>query len=171
MSVEEITVKKSQIEKITVKQSHKIDQQIRDICINYMELTLACGRDKKKRDSFLENPHLYLNECGMVIPEKVSIHVKVGQSFPALYLKTAEGKIAIYEGKLCLKVVEEMRDHPKNIERVVLKEPGEIDVNVNASLNDPDVDGVVVMPFFDLYTDILGEVKFQDGAEIILTSC
>ncbi|WP_321495204.1 hypothetical protein [uncultured Desulfobacter sp.] len=158
-------------EEITVKKSHKIDQKIRDICINYMELMLTCGRDEKNRDSFFENPRPYLNGIGMVIPEKVSIHLKVGQSFPALFLKTAEGKIAIYEGKLCLKVVEEMRDHTKHMEKVVLKEQGEIDVNVHASLNDPDVQGVVVMPFFDLYTDILGEVKFQDGAEIILTSC
>jgi len=158
-------------EEITVKKSHKIDQEIRDICINYMELMLACGRDEKKRDSFFEDPRPYLKGIGMVIPEKIFIHLKVGQSFPALFLKTPEGKIAIYEGKLCLKVVEEMRDYTKHMEKVVLKEPGEIDVNVHASLNDPDVQGVVVMPFFDLYTDILGEVKFQDGAEIILTSC
>ena len=147
------------VEAITVRESQEIDDRIKNICLNYMQLMLECCRDKHKRDSFLKNPRSFLNYIGMVIPEGVPILLEVGLNFPALHIKTPEGKIAIYEGKLSIEVMHDIKDYEIENKKVTLKDMGEIDIRINEALSDPDVEAVVVMPFFDLYSGVVGVVR------------
>ena len=149
----------------------EMDGAIKATCINYMELMLDCGKDRHKRDNFLENPRPFLDYAGMDIPEEVPILLEVGLNFPTLYISAGEGKVRSYEGKRSIKAIRELRNPEGDSGEARMKEISEIEPEAAAKLGEPGVDAVVVMPFFDLYSDMLGAVKFQDGAEIILSSC
>ena len=159
------------VDATAVQGSPGVDEAIRDTCINYMNLMVECGKDQHKRDRFIEDPRPLLSGAGMEIPDDVPILLEVGLNFPTLHVKENGGKVATYQGKSSIAVIGDIKGHGKYADKGTLKDSADLDPKVNETLAEPGVDAVVVMPFFDLYSDMLGVVKFQDNAEIILTSC
>ena len=149
----------------------EMDGAIKATCINYMELMYDCGQDRGKRDSFLENPRPYLDNTGMAIPEEVPVLLEVGLNFPTLYVAAGGGRVRSHTGKGAINAIRNFRNPGAEVGEGASQEISELDPKVAEKLAEPGVDSVVVMPFFDLYNDMLGAIKFQDGAEIILSSC
>jgi hypothetical protein len=133
-----------------------------------------CATDDQVRADFLNNTHKYLNEMGMNIPESVHIHLDSKDlGWPAVYIKSDDEKIVVAENKLAVEVIEDFQDRKlrdvEKREHVSLKEWSEVDIKITEKLK--DCTAVVKLPFLDTHTDMLTEIKFSDGNEIILTSC
>lgn len=155
---------------VDVKESKAIDEKIRLICVNYWQLMIDCANDESKREDFMENPRPFLNKVGMTIPDGVKILLdNVNPGWPTIYIKTTDEKIMVGEGKLGVHIIDELKSGQKIDERMKLTEQAEVDVNVNEELKNCDV--VVKLPFMDAKVDLLGEFKFSDDSEIILSSC
>ncbi len=154
-----------------VEKSETIDERIRSMCVNYMKLMVECMEDDTVREDFLSNPHPYLNDkVGMKIPNNVGVMFDENLArWPSIYINTPDGdKVAIKESSLGLEVVSDLISGTKIDESWKLAERAKIDVKLHTSLEKSDA--VVVLPFIDPRVDILGEYKFNDGSEIILSS-
>ncbi len=155
---------------IGIKDSKVVDEKIKNICVNFMKLMLDCMEDEKLREDFTKNTHDYLNnKVGMKIPKEVGIILDVkGARWPAIYVKEPDGdRIAIKEGAMGIEVTADLVSGIKQTTNWPLKKHEEIDVKIHASLKESNV--VVVIPFFDASADVLGEYKFSDGHEIIMS--
>ena len=132
---------------------------------------IECAKDETTREKFFENPHYYLNEkVGMKIPEEVQVLLDAQKlTWPEIYIKIEDEKIYVGEGRLAIEVIDELTSGSKIDEKTKLTEQAEVDVIVHEALKNSQV--VVKLPFYDARSDVLGEVKFADDTEIILTTC
>ena len=59
---------------MVASESKAIDEKIKSISVNYLQLMLDCAKDETLREKFLKSPGPYLNErVGMKIPESVKV--------------------------------------------------------------------------------------------------
>lgn len=151
-----------------VTESKAITRKIRKICVEYMKLMIQCAESETIRDKFMADPHKYLRDIGMKIPE--SAHVILDNknpTWPVVYMKGDDETIIVTETKLGVEVMEDFKVGADSDEDIHRKQQGEVDVKITEKLSDFDV--VVSLPFFDAHTDMLTDIKFSDGAEIILS--
>ena len=153
-----------------INESPAVDKSIQSIYANYLQLMVNCTKDEKLREDFIKNPRPFLNEVGMTIPNSAKILLDDEDlDRPKVYIKTKDGKIKIQEQRLGLQLnYESARDGEQN-ESIVLKNQAEIKISVQEELKHCDV--VVTLPFLNSKVDMLGEVKFSDNSEIILSGC
>ncbi len=145
---------------IEVTESKAIDETIKSIYLNYMQLMIDCANDETVKEDFLNNTHYYLNEkVGMKIPDSVQIELDYDKlQWAEVYIKTEEGKIFVGEGKLALSVVADLTSEDKINElskserRVELKEQANVEVKIDEALKKSKV--VVRLPFFDTHKSI-----------------
>jgi len=155
---------------VTIEKSETVNEEIRSICVNYMRLMADCMENNSVKDDFLKNPHPYLNDkVGMKIPENIPVMFSENLSrWPAIYIKTPEGdNIAVKEANLGVSVLADMASGAKLDETWKVTEPARIDMRINVSLEKSQA--VIVLPFMDPGADVLGEYKFSDGAEVVLS--
>ncbi len=152
-------------------------EQIKTMCTNYFQLILDCANDEAVRNEFRDQPGKVLNERNiMYFPEKV--HVKLDtkkRRWPVVYIKTEDGEIIVAENQLAVDVIENFPNDEnmigslKNHKHIKVKSLSELDYDVHAAFDNSDV--VALVPYFDIYDDVLAVIKFEDDAEILLTGC
>ncbi len=155
----------------------KTREEIKTMCTNYLQLMLDCANDEAVRDEFRDQPGKILNERNiMYFPEKV--HVKLDtkkRRWPVVYIKTKDEKIIIAENRLAVDVIESfptdkhVAESYKNHEHIKMKSLSELDYDVHAALKNSDI--VAVVPYLDIYDDVLTDIKFEDDGEVLLTAC
>jgi|GEM_PF-4486581 len=151
-----------------INQSDEINGKIRNICANYWQLMVDCAKDEALRADFIKSPHPYLKEVGMVVPEGAKVLLdSENAEWPVVFIKTKDGKIQVQEQKLGVNLTHTPNSGKEQNENILLKSQGEVEIKVQQALKDCDV--VVKLPFLDAQMDMLNEVKFADGAEIILS--
>lgn len=155
---------------IGFKESKEVDQKINDIYENYLKFMAECVEDTQLRKSFEKDPRKYLVEkVGLTIPEGVPIILDAsGPRWPSIHVLMPDGdQIAIQEKDLGIKSVEKLASGEEITETWELKKPGEIDVAIHTTLKESKV--AIIMPYLTPATDVFGDYKFDDNAEIILT--
>lgn len=153
--------------------SGQTEQKIREICKNYFDLNADCCVDDNAMAAFKNDPHKVLNEkVGMKIPEDVAIVLNTtNKRWPTLYCMTPDGMVAISEESLGVGVY--MLDESPELDsrHVELKPFSEVHVSVHEALKTEGVRAVLELPFFDVASDPLVNIKLGDDADIILMSC
>lgn len=155
---------------IGFNESKEVDEKINDIYENYLKFMAECVEDTKLRKSFEKNPRKYLVEnVGLTIPEGVPIVLDAsGPRWPSIHVLMPDGdQIAIQEKDLGIQSVEKLVTGEEITETWELKKPGEIDVAIHTTLKESKV--AIIMPYLTPSTDVFGDYKFDDNAEIILT--
>ena len=154
----------------SVSESKAIDDKIKTIVINYLQLMIDCAKDDNVRDEFMERPHPFLREVGMSIPDSVEVVLDNKETrWPEIKI-TADGKqISVEESRLQYSITNMMESGTTLSESEELGKTSEVAVDVNVALSESDA--VVRLPFFDAKGDLLTEIKFTDNAEVILSTC
>ncbi len=153
-----------------------VEERIRSMCEKYLALNAKCCVDDKEMERFKANMHDVLNnEVGMKIPKDVHISLDyTTKRWATLYVRTEDGEnVAIHEDYLGALVVRNIKteSNTDSTERKVKIEPfNKIRVNIHDKLSN-GAKAVLRLPFFDVTSDPMIEIKFQDDAEIILSSC
>ena len=160
----------SEVPVFGVSESKKTDDKIRSICVNYMQLMLDCAKDEKIRNSFIKYPHYYLNEkVGMKIPKSVTIVLNAKtMGWPVLHVRAKDGHhYDVYEGVLSVDTLSDMKSE-KTGKKVKTVDQAEVDVYLPEPLKGSEA--VLTIPFIDVNSDNLSEIKFTDDQEIILST-
>lgn len=159
---------------LTVSKSPAIDEKIKSIYVNYLQLVLDAARDPKlKEELFASNKkriEVLNDKVGMTMPPNVHVIFDTKNfSSVKVYVKSKEGKFFIEEGAKTLKIVEKLATGQTDTETMTLATTEEVDLNVHESFKDSDV--VLRLPFVDPTSDLLlFELKYDDS-EIIFSTC
>lgn len=160
--------------KLTVKKSSGIDEEIRTIYVNYMQLMLDAAKDDTLREELFtsnEKRLYYLNEkVGMTIPDGVTVILGTGDiHVPKIYIKDKNEQIWIDEGSSPFKIIEQLKNGKTVTHKMNITKPEEIDMEIHEKLKESEV--VLQLPFLDPAKDLtLFELKYEDK-EIVLTTC
>jgi len=159
---------------ITVSKPEGLDQKIRNIFVNYLQLMVDAARDQNLWDELFssnERRIYYLNEkVGMTIPDDVTV-VFDTESFhvPQLYIKDKDGIIWISEGSEPFKVIEKLHNGEEVTQMMEITEPTKINMTIHEKFKERNI--VLNMTFFDPSRDTtLFSLKYDDK-EIVLTTC
>ncbi len=149
------------------------ERTIRGMCKNYMDLISECCVNDQALARFKGNMHSVLNEeVGMKIPEDVAIVLDLTTNrWATLYVMTEDEKIAISEESLGVTIERFPTDEDVKTQSVKVKDFTEVSVSIRDELKRDGVKAVLELPFFDVHTDPMTDIKFSDDAEIILSSC
>jgi hypothetical protein len=154
-------------------ESKQIDERIQSICLGYLDFLAKCAKDRQLRDDFMSNPKSHLKSIGMNIPDGNNVKVVLDTSvvrWPVVYIRSKDNSehFVVKEGKLSLTVEEFDNPGVSHGETLKTKHQAELQEEIKGSVENYDV--VIRFPFFDAWSDDLGEIKFNDTA-IILSSC
>ena len=159
---------------LTVKRPKGIDEKIRSIYVNYMQLMLdAANNETLKNELFSSNERrlYYLNEkVGMTIPEGVHVLLQTsGLHQPRIYIQDDKDQIWIDEGSEPLKIVERLNNGETVTDLMAVTTPEEVDMDIHEAFSSSNV--VLKLPFLDPTKDLtLFELKYDDR-EIVLSTC
>jgi len=159
---------------ITIKKTAHVDEEIKQIYINYMQMMIDAAKDPKLMEELFSNNELrvkYLNEkVGMKVPEGTKIIFKTKNiKTVKVYVKSENGSMYMEEGPNSLKIFEKLNSGEMDTETLTLTSPKEVDVEVHESFKECNV--VAMLPFLDPSRDLmLFELKFEDQ-EIVFTTC
>jgi hypothetical protein len=159
---------------VTLTRSKQVDEEIRNIYINYMQMMLDAAKDPQLMDKLFNDNDFrvkYLNEkVGMKVPEGTTIIFKTeNMRSVQVFIKDEAGVMYIEEGLSNLKVIERLQSGEVEKEKLQLAKATEVDVDVKEAFEECTV--VALLPFWDPKSDlILFELKFDD-TEIVFTTC
>ena len=159
---------------LTVSKPKGIDEEIRSIYVNYMQLMLDAANDSTLREELFnsnERRLYYLNEkVGMTIPEGVEVMLQTsGLNQPKVYIKDDQEQIWIDEGSEPLKIVERLNNGETVTDLMTITTPEEVDMTIHEAFNKSNI--VLKLPFLDPNKDLtLFELKYDDR-EIVLSTC
>ncbi len=158
---------------IVVKKSKEIDEQIRSIYVNYMQLMLESAKDEKlKKELFSDNKKRveYLNkQVGMTIPNGVHVMFRLkGLHYPKIHIKDKDGQIWIDESDT-FKILEKLSTGEEVKTSMKITTPEELDVDLHQQFKSNDI--ILQLPWVDPSVDhVLFELKYE-GGEIVFTTC
>jgi hypothetical protein len=155
----------------SVDSGGEIEKKIRDMCKKFFELNARCCDDDAAMAAFKKNPHKVLvEEVGMKIPEEVAIVLNTtNKRWPTLYCMTDEGMVAVSEDSMGAYMIDSLPSTPD--ERVQVKPFAEIDITIHDVIKIGGVKAVLELPFFDVRSDPLMNIKLDETADILLMTC
>jgi len=158
----------------TVSKPEGVDEKIRNIYINYVQLMLDASRDKKLWDELFssnERRLYYLNnKVGMTIPAGVHVIFDTDSLHPPkIHIKDKDGQIFISEGSEPFKVIEKLNNGEEIQDKMKVTSPEEIDMTIHEGFKESEV--VLHMSFMDPSRDMtLFVLKYSDQ-EVVLSTC
>lgn len=163
-----------QAPKLTVSKSKGMNETIRSMYINYLQMMIDCAKDPEFMKKLFADNELrlkYLREkVGMKLPDGVHVifdtkemrHIKI-------YINSPEGQVWIEEGSATLDVIEKLKSGDIDKESLTLSQREEVDVDVSNILKDCDI--VLRLPFINPNADLMMFELNYDDTEIVFSTC
>lgn len=141
-----------------------------EVAIKYTDLMVKCARNADFREKLL-NPRNQefireqLEAIDMKIPDNAYVVVDKNSDYSKVFISNEDGQVVVSERLTAFDIVNNIPGG-QPLKEVSKKELKDIVINIDEVVKKSNI--VIVLPFIVL-SDL--EIKFQDNAEIILSTC